>query len=255
MNRRDLIVWSGSAFCAKLTLAQAAGLPVSGYERGDPTADSDPAYYPSAFLESLQKSNDKKIIPDPIPDFPKRLLELAITFKGVNRWDNSWTKIRDMLAVFGCPFDQVVNGKKQYTAFCAAGISYCACTLYAKTTELGDLQSAINVVDFHSFWPSPAVWKMVQVANAKGRWKAAGPGVLPRAGWIVCYDWTATANLDAVDHCGVVIDADKSTLHTLEFNTSGSAGGSQRNGGVVLTRERSYNSLVKGFIVTDSMDK
>lgn len=256
MDRRELLVAGSAAVCAGL--APAFGAPPTGavrvgFERGDPAATADPAYFDQPLIDTLVNDAQKKVIPDPIADFPQRLVERAVTYEGVNRFDQSWTKIRDMLAVFGCPFEHD-NGKRVYTAFCAAGIGYCACSLYAKSSQLKDLQAMIGVVDFHNCWPSSAVWRMAQVANSKGRWKAAGAGVVPKPGWIVCFDWSGGVQKDAVDHCGVVVSADAVLIHTLEFNTSGNAAGSQRDGGVVAKRDRHYNSVVKGFIVTDTMD-
>jgi hypothetical protein len=94
---------------------------------------------------------------------------------------------------------------------------------------------------------------MVQVAAAKGRWIArADLKKRTPAGLIVCFDWDKSADPLATDHCGIVINANSHELYTIEFNTSATVDGNQRDGGVVQRRVRMLNDFVKGFVETSS---
>lgn len=243
---------TAAAFAARAGYSKLSSV---GYERGDPDLLNDPALLSGENAQARSGSGPKLVIPDPDTKFREKLVQTALSFEGVNRWDDSKAKIVEMLAAFGCPFSADTAKGPVYTAFCAAGVGYCGALVYAGGEPVRSAHAILTmrVLDYHNFWPSSAVRNMVQVADAKRRWRStndlAGP-VMP--GWIVCFDWTGSADPKAVDHCGIVIGATEKQLETIEFNTCSGKEGDQRDGGVVACRTRSRNKTVKGFIVTDT---
>src|SRR5260370_9237715 len=101
-------------------------------------------------------------------------------------------------------------------------------------------------MDASYFSPTVSVNGMFLIAQGRHRWveRKKTSEQLPKAGWIVLYDWR---NSGVPDHCGIVTHAKEGQINTVEFNTSGVAGGSQRDGGTVAEKTRPYDH-VKGFI-------
>lgn len=104
-------------------------------------------------------------------------------------------------------------------------------------------------LEHYYFYPTVSCVDMYHIAAGKRRWftRNVKSGDLPKPGWIVLYDWNKRGT---PDHCGLVQQATKDILVTVEFNTSTDEG-SQRNGGTVAQRTRTYD-YVAGFIVTDA---
>jgi hypothetical protein len=152
-----------------------------------------------------------------------------------------------MLALFELPF-QDRSGK--YVPFCASGLAYVVARAYVthwkkQPINLSSLRGALAEIDHYHFFPSPSVWHMFAVAQAKGRWLPQAKGVTPRPGWVAIYDFGKSA-----DHVGLVLSADSDGFRAFECNTSGRVAGSQQNGGVIAIKNRTWK-YVKGYIRTD----
>src|SRR5262249_50826609 len=141
--------------------------------------------------------------------------------------------------------------------FCAAGVSFCALIAYAavlnkqyeKTKRLEALRKLAPDLEHYYFYPTVSCVDMYHIAAGKRRWveRKSKPDILPKPGWIVLYDWTTRGT---PDHCGIVQQARKESMTTVEFNTT-TTNGSERNGGTVAEKTRTYDQ-VSGFIVTDA---
>jgi hypothetical protein len=107
------------------------------------------------------------------------------------------------------------------------------------------LRGALPEIDHYHFYPSPSVWHMFEVADAKNRWVANAGHTVPHAGWVIVFDFGKGA-----DHVGLVLSATAQGIQTFECNTSGVVNGNQRNGGVITRKTRDW-AHVKGFIRTD----
>jgi hypothetical protein len=84
----------------------------------------------------------------------------------------------------------------------------------------------------------------MQDAQKKGTW-VYKHDVTDRSkiqpGWLVLYNWKGGT---WPDHIGIVEQAEKNLLHTIEFNTSDK---DNINGGAVNRRTRNYNNVL-GFV-------
>lgn len=259
LDRRQLIC-SSVAVAGSLTMPRAFAQdvmqsdppPVTEYQRGDPSMLREAmSYYPErvrGIIDTARANYTPRI-----PRFSNTLLGNAQAFIGVSRQGNQ-QQVSDFLELFGLPY--AIGGNP--LAFCASGISYCAALAYARTSShkqsfgrselFPALQSTLGDVDHHHFYPSPSVADMYNVALGKRRWSRRG-STLPRPGWLVIYDWDQNGG---TDHVGVVESADRQSLHTIEFNTSGTYQGNQINGGAVFRKTRPLNGTVKGYIRTDA---
>jgi hypothetical protein len=73
-----------------------------------------------------------------------------------------------------------------------------------------------------------------------GRWNASTPQVGD-----LCFMDFPNDDLHRMSHVGIVVGIKGNTIITIEGNTSGS--GSQRNGGMVMVKERTIGKEVVGF--------
>lgn len=103
--------------------------------------------------------------------------------------------------------------------FCAMGLSWCF-----------DREGALDIFPLHAYTPSGVAWW-----KARGQWTPGTRGA--RRGSIVYFDFPGAPA--RVSHVGIVesVNGD-GTLNTIEFNTSGTAAGDQRNGRVVARKRR-----------------
>jgi hypothetical protein len=177
-------------------------------------------------------------------DFSSLVNPVAMSYAGKSR-ANARPLISQMLELFNLPF---VTEDGKPVPFCASGLVYITALAYLQhwreEASFENLQGVLPEIDHYHFFPSPSVWDMYYVALGKRRWVPVGRST-PRAGWIVVYDFGKGA-----DHVGLVLSANVEGMHTFECNTSGSIDGSQRNGGVIATRDRGFKN-VKGYIRTD----
>lgn len=116
---------------------------------------------------------------------------------------------------YGKWYGDRVKNKSFYTApYCAMFVSWCAAQV-----------DATDIIPVHAYTPSGADW-----FKKRGQWHASA-----KRGDIVYFRWTG----NRIHHVGIVekVHSDGSVT-TIEGNTAGSAGGSQRNGGVVARKRR-----------------
>lgn len=81
--------------------------------------------------------------------------------------------------------------------------------------------------------------KGAQVFEDSGRWSQT-----PKLGDLAFMDFP-NDSVDRISHVGIVVGIKGNTVITIEGNTSGS--GSQRNGGMVMVKERTIGKEVVGF--------
>jgi hypothetical protein len=81
--------------------------------------------------------------------------------------------------------------------------------------------------------------KGAQVFEDSGRWSQT-----PKLGDLAFMDFP-NDSVDRISHVGIVVGIDGNTVTTIEGNTSGS--GSQRNGGMVMLKQRTIGKEVVGF--------
>lgn len=81
--------------------------------------------------------------------------------------------------------------------------------------------------------------KGAQVFQDSGRWSQT-----PKLGDLAFMDFP-NDSVDRISHVGIVVNIKGNTVTTIEGNTSGS--GSQRNGGMVMVKERTIGKEVVGF--------
>jgi hypothetical protein len=166
---------------------------------------------------------------------------------GISRDDNP-DGVKEFLSLFDLPY-RYDSGT--LVPFCAAGIAFAAALAYAdflknsvnQFNRVSVAKQTLDDLDHWYFYPSASVWSMYFVSAGKGSWRSGSlKTVNPQPGWIVIYDFGKGA-----DHCGIVETVDADALNTIEFNTT-IKHGSETNGGVVTTKQRKYNSTIKGFI-------
>lgn len=105
-------------------------------------------------------------------------------------------------------------------AYCAMGLSW----VFAQHA------GGLDIFPLHAYTPSGVSW-----FKARGQWGNGLAGV--RRGDVVYFDFPGLPN--RVSHVGVVesVNGDGS-VNTIEFNTSGTAAGDQRNGRAVVRKRR-----------------
>lgn len=127
---------------------------------------------------------------------------------------------------YGVWYDSAYAGNKGvYDAaqFCAMGLSW-----------VFDQEGALDIFPAHAYTPSGvAAWK------ARGQWHDGTAGIQP--GDVLYFDFPGEPN--RVSHVGLALSSWKSGVDTVEFNTSGTVNGDQRNGRVVA-RKRRTSSIV-----------
>lgn len=117
---------------------------------------------------------------------------------------------------YGAWYAERVGDRSFRTApWCAMFISWCA-------AQVG----ATNIIPIHAYTPSGVSW-----FKSRGQWHTRSP----KRGDLVYYKFSGPR----VHHVGIVerVHSDGSVT-AIEGNTSGTAGGSQRNGGVVARKRR-----------------
>jgi hypothetical protein len=258
-TRRELIrLGLISLFCAKagFSTPQSESM-VTEDQKGDPDVAYEHVTFDESEIDRLvrhsAKGSSKATFENWQPDLPSAMLSTARSFLGCSR-ATSPEQISEFLALFRLPF----KNQNAYIPFCAAGLSFCALmafseglkTHYDPAKRLDHFRKYLPDLDYYYFYPTVSCVSMYHIAAGRGRWieRKTRPDVIPKGGWIVLYDWR---NAGTPDHCGIVAHAGKDKLSTIEFNTSGTAGGSQRDGGAVSEKDREYK-YVRGFIVTDA---
>lgn len=252
-RRQFMVAAAGSALTTSaLALPSGPDPLASEQQQGDPDVASETLTYDPRTVDALVRGAQKATFADYRSDFPKALAALAPDCVGINREQNR-REISQYLGLFRLPFEE--NGRA--LPFCAAGLAYLGLHTYAhllgkRGDELASqdtLRSLMPDLDYHYFYPSPSVRDVYHIAKGRRRWRPSSSkaGVqVPETGWIVLFQFAAAEP----DHCGLVLTADQHSLNTIEFNTAGKVGDSQRNGGVVAYRTRQYR-YVQGFVDTN----
>jgi hypothetical protein len=220
-------------------------------QRGDPDVPDEQVAYDSEKIQAMVELPASKASFEAWDStMPLKISSAAMDYLGFCR-ETSKNQISEFLALFDLPFED----SHGYVAFCAAGLSFCALMTYVEVlnksyneqSKLARLQEYMPDLEHYFFYPTVSCVDMYYAAAAKHRWvdRREHPDVVPKKGWVVLYDWSGRAANP--DHCGIVTSADAAGLRAIEFNTSGKAGGSERNGGTVSEKSRSYQ-FVRGFI-------
>jgi len=143
--------------------------------------------------------------------------------------------------------------------FCAAGVSFAACTAYCDIDPSKISHDETNVVrvfrdvlsDINKFYflPHCATRYMVEDSKRRGTWVDASRNrVAAHPGWLAFFSWRRNK---LPNHVGIV-KSSHGGLKTIEYNTSSGSGGSQSNGGVVASRDRTADmDYVMGYIAID----
>lgn len=151
----------------------------------------------------------------------QRVLDLARAEIGYNRWDDPAEGTK-----YGRWFAKMGMG----SYFGTSGVPYCNMfTSY--------VLNAAGVAE-----PSPG--RFAYVPYCINAYRAAGRGVAVRdaqPGDLICFDWDGDG---VADHIGFVEANRGGYVQTIEGNTSGSANGSQANGGGVYRRTRSWDGVI-----------
>jgi hypothetical protein len=224
-------------------------------QRGDPDITDEYITFSPSAIRKIATSLGKATFEEWDANLPLSMITTARSFIGSSR-KTSPEEIAQFLGLFDLPLS-TANG---YVPFCAAGLSYCALKTYASRLSHSGSVSAGAIsrdrlrklmpdLEHYYFYPTVSCVDMYHIAAGKRKWVAydAKSPHLPKQGWIVLYDWNKRG---IPDHCGLVQQATKEALVTIEFNTS-TGEGSQRNGGTVAQKTRTYDS-VTGFVITDA---
>jgi len=223
---------------------------VTEQQKGDPADDYESVTFDPEAIRGLSQSAGRAVFEKWDSRLPAATVIAAKAFVGASRATTPAT-IAQFLALFNLPMKDA-HGP---LAFCAAGISFCALTAYAKSVkpstaiDSATMRKLCPDLEHYYFYPTVSCVDMYHIAAGKRRWvdHKSSPATLPQPGWIVLFDW---AKRGSPDHCGLVDFATTKELLTVEFNTSVGEG-SQRNGGVVAAKKRTYD-FVYGYIVTDA---
>jgi hypothetical protein len=253
-TRRDLIVSAASALVG-MTVHPSTQNPALESERqkGDPEDDYETVTYDPAQISTLSNMSGRATFESWQRGLPAAMLTTARTFIGHSRTTTP-AQIAEFLQLF---YLDLKDKKGVYVPYCAAGISFCALLAFAQAAgkplpakqKLTVLRTLAADIDHYYFYPTVSCRDMMNIAEGRRRWisRNAQPRIIPKTGWIVLFDWEKGGN---PSHCGIVQNATDSKVFTVEFNTSVTAAGNQRNGGVVAAKERQYDYIV-GFISTD----
>lgn len=130
---------------------------------------------------------------------------------------------------YGVWYDSAFNENKgtyDNAQFCAMGLSW---VFYH--------EGANDIFPMHAYTPSG-----VAAFKARGQWHPGTAGIQP--GDILFFDFPGAPN--RVSHVGIATSSWKSGVDTIEFNTSGTAGGDQRNGRTVARKRRTASIVGYG---------
>jgi hypothetical protein len=166
----------------------------------------------------------------------------------INRGDNP-DRVTEYLALLGFPFAE--NGTP--TPFCAAGLVWATCKAfcdlngisYTDANRLNVLKGVLPEVDRLYFKPSascPAI-----LGDARVRRSFLDSTVPAQPGYLVFLNFDGDPTFPA--HMGIVETLVGRTLHTIEFNTSGTSGQNHVDGGFV-TRKARLSQFVVGYVRT-----
>jgi hypothetical protein len=257
MRRRNFLQQASASFVfVSSSTVRAAKTPLSvELQKGDLDAPFERAVYDAQVIQDMAapvrasfEKWDKQL--------PAKILAAAERFIGISR-ETSPEIIAEFLTLLGSQYE---NDDHKFNAFCAAGLSYCGLFAYAsavdpafdansRQTRLHRLRRLMPDLDNYFFYPTQSCRDMYHIAQGRHRWlaRAQNPNAVPKSGWVVMFDWSRGGQ---PNHCGLVTEASSQHIATIEFNTSGPAGGSERDGGTVSRKHRSYDH-VTGFVTDE----
>lgn len=253
-TRRDVIVSTVAAMVGMMgrSSAQQPALDTER-QKGDAGDAYEVVSYDASLISTLSNLSGRATFEPWQRGLPAAMLTTARTFIGNSRATTP-TQIAEFLQLF---YLDLKDRNGVYVPYCAAGISFCALLAFAQaagkalppTQRLAELRKLAADIDRYYFYPTVSCRDMMNIAEGRRRWvsRKAQPTVIPKPGWIVLFDWERSTN---PSHCGIVQNATATKVFTVEFNTSVTAAGNQRNGGVVAAKEREYDYIV-GFVLTD----
>ncbi len=227
--------------------------PVTESQKGDPEdAYEFVTYDPTVITEVVTRLPNKALFERWTRELPEAMITVGRTFVGCSR-----ASTPSQISEFRSLFDLPIRDNNGYVAYCAAGLCFAGVTAYANvldklhraSSKLEQLKKLLPDVEHYYFYPTVSCVDMYYFAKAKRRWIDYVPkrNTYPKRGWVVLYDWNARG---IPDHCGIVERSTATRMDTLEFNTTATINGNQRNGGAVAERTRSYDHVL-GFVVTD----
>ncbi len=190
---------------------------------------------------------------DPIaPDVLFKTTALAVAGDearaNVNRADNP-ARVTEYLALLGLPFQQ--GGTP--TPFCAAGLTWAVCKAYCDlngihytdANRLDVLKSVLPEIGKRYFKPSASCPEIRDDARTRGT--LLDRSAVAQPGYLVFLNFAG--NTSDAAHMGIVETVVGTTLHTIEFNTSGFSGQSHVDGGFVARKVR-LPQFVVGYVRT-----
>lgn len=217
---------------------------------GDPDVSPEALTFDPFRVQRLYGKRKAKFQPR-VKNFGEKVLAVAQRYVGKNR-SNSQPEIAKFLSVFDLGFR---DSKGKYVPYCAAGVSFVAALAYvealhgrSESVGLGQIRSILPDIDHHHFFPSPSVLDMYHVAAGKHRWRSRDDIKRIQPGALVVFDWKKNGG---ANHVGIVERIEKNLVHTIEFNTSTTFSGNQRDGGQIARKTRPIDTTVKGFIATN----
>jgi hypothetical protein len=231
-------------------------LSSSEVEIGDPGGPSEVLRFNSSFVEQFLHPRAAPIRKEP-KKVALRMLEIASAYVGMDR-GNAPNQIAEFLQLFGLNL-KYANG--QFTPYCAAGLSYCACKAYCETEPpqpvdpedpIPDLRNVFAALNEYFFRPSPACRVIMNDAQHRGTWvtKADAERANAQSGWLALFDWIGDGQ---PHHIGIIEASLSHDFSTVEFNTShldvGSGSTANQNGGAIAKKHRSLE-YVLGFVRT-----
>lgn len=256
-NRRQLLQLAGGSLIAASLASRAkaqteaeANAQLVEQQFGDEGMVAEQLRFNPFEVQRLYGATKAQFRPR-IKNFSERVLDVARRYVGKNR-QNAEIDITRFLNVFNLGFRY---NSGELVPFCAAGLSYIAALAYIEalgeasgTPPLSQLRSTLPDIDHHHFYPSPSVLDMYHVAAGKHRWLARSEAKKVLPGSLVIFDWNKNGG---ANHVGMVERVGANVVHTVEFNTSSTAAGSQRDGGQIAVKERPLDQTIKGFIATN----
>ncbi len=268
MERRQLLL-SGLTALSATTLglnpyfteaqAQKKKKPVeldTDEESGDPDAPAEVLALDKQRIDQLYEG--LIVMPKGVMKNAKNIalkaLEISKSYVGVSRTSDS-RQVTQFLNLFNLGL-RYPDGK--YIPYCATGVAFAACQAYCvinpqpikfdpKTPNL-KFRKVLRDINKYYFKPSPACRFMVSDAKERNIWvpKSQAKWSNLKPGWLVIFDWK---QIGKANHVGIVDKSLRDVLHTVEFNTSISDGGSRSNGGAVARKERDPKYAL-GYIKT-----
>jgi hypothetical protein len=127
-------------------------------------------------------------------------------------------------------------------------LSHTLCRAFCELSGLehsdAQIRAVIPTVTEYYFFPSPRVRDIVDAAVKAKKWVSRSKGK-PQPGWPVAFTWSQSRT---PNHVGLVLGTEGDYIKTVEYNTSVTREGSQRDGGVIARRLRNDDRSILGYV-------